>query len=358
MTVFVIVCAIAVVALLAWLLLPLLRPRAQVDVDATRKERRLTTALLTLIVPLSAAAMYAHFSEWDFDRVAGDTAETANIEEMLQKLEDRLTQNPEDVTGWLLLGRSYGAMGKFPDAAAAYQKAYDLTAGEDLEAVLGLGEALTLNNERELSGRAGQLFEAALLKQPNNAKALWYGSLSALQQGDLRLGRDRLRALLALGPPEELRTLLERQIQDLNQQIGEGGLAAGSATPPAGERPAATQAQQRTIRVAVSIAPELRQQLTQPRALFVLARSPGGGGPPLAVKRLTSNDLPLTVELSESDAMIEGMGIGNVPKVEVVARLSGAGSPQAQSGDFYGQAEYEFGKDSGTLNIIIDRTVP
>jgi cytochrome c-type biogenesis protein CcmH len=41
-----------------------------------------------------------------------------------------------------------------------------------------------------------------------------------------------------------------------------------------------------------------------------------------------------------------------------VARWSRSGAPQQQSGDLYGEAEYEFGKNSGPLSIIIDRTVP
>ena len=96
--------------------------------------------------------------------------------------------------------------------------------------------------------------------------------------------------------------------------------------------------------------------------LFILARDPSAGGPPLAVQRHSSADLPLTVELSERDAMIAARTIASVPRVQVVARLSRSGTPQAQSGDYYGEAEYDFSKNSGaggsTLNITIDRTVP
>ena len=96
--------------------------------------------------------------------------------------------------------------------------------------------------------------------------------------------------------------------------------------------------------------------------LFILARDPAAGGPPLAVQRHSSSDLPLTVELSERDAMIAARTIASVPRVQVVARLSRSGTPQAQSGDYYGEAEYDFSKNPGaggnTLNITIDRAVP
>jgi cytochrome c-type biogenesis protein CcmH len=108
----------------------------------------------------------------------------------------------------------------------------------------------------------------------------------------------------------------------------------------------------------VSIAPQIQQQLREPMSLFVLARDPAAGGPPLAVQKHSSTDLPLTVELSERDAMLAGRTISSMPRVQVVARLSKSGTPQAQSGDFFGEAAYDFGKDSGTVNIIIDKIAP
>jgi hypothetical protein len=41
-----------------------------------------------------------------------------------------------------------------------------------------------------------------------------------------------------------------------------------------------------------------------------------------------------------------------------VARVSLSGAPLEHSGDFFGEADYDFAKDTGTLHILIDRTVP
>jgi cytochrome c-type biogenesis protein CcmH len=274
------------------------------------------------------------------------------MDQALEQLEERLAQNPADVDGWLLLGRSYTAIGRFQQAIGAYERAFELTKGENLEAVTGLAEALFLNDQSALAGRAGQLFEAALARAPNHPKALWYGAVAALQSGDLRTGRDRLQLLLAQNPPPELQAILQRQIDDLNAQMAE------SAGPPKAVSSGAEGARTtRAIDVSVQIAPEIQKQLDAAVSLFVLARDPAGG-PPLAVQRHTSAAAPLTIRLTESDAMLPTRTIAAVPRVEVIARLSRSGSPQAQSGDFFGAAEFEFGKDSGTLNIIIDQVVP
>ena len=362
MTVFIVVCVAMLLAALVWMVLPLLRaPKAaEGDPSADKKERRISSAAVALLVPVLAIVMYAGLSNWDWKSAQMEQAQAANMEEAVSRLEAKLAENPKNVEGWLMLGRSYTAMGRYPRAADAFQQAYDLTQGQDVEAIIGLGEALVLTDEASLTGRAGKLFETALVMAPTHPKALWYGSIASLRSGDLRQGRDRLQLLMAQNPPEELRGVLERQIQDLNQQLSEGGQAAEPTDPPmaaAGAQPAA-EGGSRSIKIAVTIAPQLQKQLSGSLPLFILARDPAAGGPPLAVQRHSSSDLPLTVELTERDAMIPARTIATVSKVLVVARLSRSGAPQQQSGDLYGEAEYEFGKNNGPLSIIIDRTVP
>ena len=359
MTGFIIACAAMIAAALLWILLPLLRSRTP-DASASLKERRLSAIAIALFVPALAAGLYMTLSKWNWKETGATVAPEQQMDELLDKLKAKLAENPNDVNGWLLLGRSYGAVGKYALAVDAFQNAYDKSHGENVEAMIGLGEALAMTDEASLGGRAGQLFDAALERAPNHPKALWYGSIAALQAGDLRKGRDRLQLLLAQNPPQELRGLLERQIQDINQQLHEAGPGAPAVAAAAeGAAPAA----HRSIRVAVTIAPKVREQLKgEPLPLFILARDPSAGGPPLAVQRHSSADLPITIELSERDAMIATRTIATVPKVQVVARLSRSGTPQPQSGDYYGEAEYDFSKNSGaggsTLNITIDRTVP
>ncbi|HEY6641204.1 c-type cytochrome biogenesis protein CcmI/CycH [Povalibacter sp.] len=352
MTAFAIVCAAMLLVTLVWTTLPLWRVRPSVDAVATRSERRVSSVVVVLAVTGLAAGLYAYLSNWDWSPDETAVAQNAQVDSMLAQLESKLTANPQDLQGWLLLGRSYTSLQQFARAAQAYQRAYDLSKGEDIEAIVGLGEALALLDQSALGGRAGDLFNEALRRAPDHPKALWYGSIAALQAGDLKLGRDRMQAMLAHEPPPQLRTILEQQIQDLNQQLGDAG--EGGSTIAAGPAVAAKH----SIQVAVSIAPAIQQQLKGPTPLFVLARDPTAPGPPLAVQRRTSADAPLTIELSEADAMMPTRTLASASRVQVVARLSLSGAPQERSGDFYGEADYEFGKDTGTLRIVIDRTVP
>ena len=364
MTTFIVVCVAMLLAALLWMVLPLLRapPVDSVASDSTdlttyRAERRFSGLAVALLLPVLAVAMYAGLSNWDWKAVQIQNTQAAGMEEAIHSLEAKLAQNPDNVEGWFMLGRSYMALERYPRAADAFQQAFNLSKGENVEVIAALGEALALTDEASLTGRAGKLFESVLSKAPNHPKALWYGGIAALRAGDLKQGRDRFQLLMAQNPPAEVRGVLERQIQDLNEQLGEGGKAG--ATPPASTAQAAPAAAgSRAIPVSISLSPQLRQQVSAPTLLFVLARDPSAGGPPLAVQRHSSADLPLNVTLTESDAMIPARSIAIAPKVVVVARLSRSGTPQQQSGDLYGEAEYEFGKNSGPLTIVIDRVVP
>ena len=60
--------------------------------------------------------------------------------------------------------------------------------------------------------------------------------------------------------------------------------------------------------------------------LFVAAREPGIPGPPIAATRITTDDLPATVVLSDANTMIEGRDLSSVNDVEIVARVAFGGT--------------------------------
>jgi cytochrome c-type biogenesis protein CcmH len=359
MTWFVIACAVMVIVTVGVIARSLLRAPAPAENAYQTSERRWVAISFAVLLPIVAAVLYASWTSWDWR--AGDAIDAkgqVNPEPMVAKLEAKLQANPSDLQGWLTLGRSYSALGRSGRSLDAYSQAYELSKGENVDAITGLGEALVMVDEATLSGRAGQLFEQALAKDPGNAKALWYGGIAALRAGQTATARDRLQALLSKNPPEQLRTLLERQIQDLNQQLGVAANAeAPKATAPA---PSANSSTGRTLDVTVTVAPAIAAKLSGDIPLFILARDPTAPGPPLAVVRRTSAELPITVALTERDAMLPSRSLASVPRVQVVARLSLSGSPREQSGDFYGTADYAFdsGGAVGKVKISIDRAVP
>jgi cytochrome c-type biogenesis protein CcmH len=277
---------------------------------------------------------------------------------MVAKLERHLLDTPNDIDGWLMLGRSYAALEKPAQALAAYQKAYDLSGGNNVDAAMGLGEAMIMVDERTLVGKAGELFEKVLVKEPNNPKALWYGAVGALTSGNLPLAHERLQHMMTLDPPPQVRTIIERQLQDIEQQLSTSGQSVPKvAANSAPKSPQEKSQSNRAITVQVSLSPKF-SNLDKKTPLFVLARDPNAPGPPLAAVRRVVGDLPLTIKITDNDAMMAGRGISSVPRVQVVARISKSGTPQAQPGDMFGDAAVDFSaKPAAEARIVIDRTV-
>ena len=79
---------------------------------------------------------------------------------------------------------------------------------------------------------------------------------------------------------------------------------------------------------------------------------------PLAAQRMTLAELPATVVLDDSMAMMEGMNLSAFEQLVVSARASKSGSAIAQSGDYIGSRDFENNKTQASINIVIDTAVP
>lgn len=305
------------------------------------------------VLLLGAAILYASLSNWTW----GPRAAPDSPQAMVSQLARRLERDPDDLEGWLMLGRSYVALEQYPLAASAYRRADRLAEGRSAEALVGLAEALALQDEAELDGRAGRLLEQALELDPRSPRALFFGAAAALRRGELAVARERFAALLALNPPENVQAVLRAQIAALDREIAAPG-AEEPERPPPGAAPAAkgAPAAEPAVRVNVAIAPALRADVPATAPLFVIVRDPSRPGPPLAVKRLASQ-FPQTVELTAQDAMIAGAGFTAGQQVQVIARIARAGDASARSGDPFGEVRYDVGRD-GLVDIVIDRLTP
>jgi cytochrome c-type biogenesis protein CcmH len=231
-------------------------------------------------------------------------------------------------------------------AQRSFGRANRLAPGGNAAALAGIAETMLLSGDSEQVAKAPEYLERALQLDPHSPKALFYGALSAYQQGHLEVARDRFSAMLALSPPEGVRAALQRQIEEIDRQMGNPPPAAAAA-------PAADAAT--VIHLHVTLAPGLRAKVPADASLFVFVRSPDGGAP-LAVKRSVLR-LPQDVELSAADAMIAGHGVRPGQSVAVVARISASGNPLPQSGDLYGEISTVAGQ-SGSRALQIDRLSP
>ena len=318
------------------------------------RQNRVLGAVMAVVIMGAAAGLYPLWSNWNWHAPSQSaTAAGPDVAAMVAKLQKHLSEQPGDIEGWLMLGRSYVALNRLDDAVVAYDHAHQLD-GKSAEAAMGLGEAMSLHAGGQITPAAGRLFEAALLLAPTNPKALLYGGFAAAVRGDRALARTRWEALKSLHPPPQIVAMLDARIADLGPTGAPSGSARGTSPLPTGTSTSAQGSSPAEVTVTISIAPALKSRVPSEAPLFVFAREPGSPGPPLAAKRLTSAAIGTQVRLSPADSMLPGKVLVAGRTVSVTARVSFSGQPVPAAGDLYGELSYDVGQD-GARDLVIDR---
>ena len=131
----------------------------------------------------------------------GDQLE--RIRGMVAGLADRLAEEPDDLDGWLMLGRSYMVLGQTPQAVGALSQAARLA--PDRPQILAALLAATVNaaaDDQVLAAGIPALTDQVLGLDPDNLDALWYAGVAAEQGGKDAQARAYWRRLLALLPSD------------------------------------------------------------------------------------------------------------------------------------------------------------
>jgi cytochrome c-type biogenesis protein CcmH len=108
----------------------------------------------------------------------------------------------------------------------------------------------------------------------------------------------------------------------------------------------------------VSLAESLKGQANPSDSLFVYAKAVSGPPMPLAAQRARVQDLPLTLTLDDSMAVIPALKLSGFTEVTVGARISKSRQATPQSGDLEGEVSPVKPSQDGVVTIIINRVRP
>ena len=324
-----------------WLILGIMMLAAAIVVvwPLIQHEKRVSLLSISAVVVVLAlsAGLYAAIGTPQ-EESAG--SELASIEDMVAGLDQRLRDNPDDLAGWKMLGRTYFQLRDYDNAIQAFERAVQLEPASNGQTLVDLGEAIWMQDPTTLTGRAGELFENAIATSPNNAKALFYSGLVAVERGERFLAADRWETLLALSPPEGIQEILQQRIVELRGE--EMPVQEVSAGP--------------IVSATIELAPAAKKAVDSNATVFIIARDPAQPSPPIAALRRRVAELPAVVALSDSDAMMPGRLLSGFSELEIIARVSLSGQPVALPGDWYG-AKTVRPAESGDISIIIDLEV-
>lgn len=363
------------------------------DSKAGNSGGRWAAALLGVAVPAAAVSLYLYLGDSAIiprlEAVASSQPPAAHpgqgqgqgemppLEVMVQRLAEKMEQNPENLEGWLMLGRTYFAISQPERALYALEKAYGL-APQQPDVLVAYAEAIAANNDKKLDGRPAELIRTALEIDPQHTSARWLEGLVSFQGGQYAQAASQWEGLLASFDPQS------GEAEDLRGYIKEARSRAGlepeqaqtpapaqvaateqpvatptQSTPEAGtDRPPTQATTAQSVTVEVSLAEPLWPQADVNDSLFVYAKAVSGPPMPLAAKRVRVADLPVTVTLDDSMAMIPTMRLSAFPEVTVGARVSKSGQAMPQSGDLEGEVSpVEIGQ-AEAVKVVIDQVRP
>jgi cytochrome c-type biogenesis protein CcmH len=317
--------------------------------------------ILVAVIPVSALALYAAYGS-PGALVAGtappghEAMTQEQVVAMVDKLAARMKEHPEDPTGWKLLARADAALGRFPDAVAAFREAA-ARGPVDASLLADWADALAMAN-RSLEGEPTELIGRALALDPNHPKALSLAATVAFERRDYDRAIDDWRKLKAQMPPGG------DDAKEIDAMIAEADAARhGSAAGATGSSAAAPESQSQKASAAgsaitgrVTIDPKLQDRVGPNDTLFVFARAVDGPRIPLAVERTAAGAFPHAFTLDDSMAMATGATLSRAGDVIVEARISKSGNATPAPGDLEGKSGVmKPGAHDGA--IVIDNVV-
>jgi cytochrome c-type biogenesis protein CcmH len=333
---------------------------------------------LVIIVPTASSVLYwslgnpvamTHPAAGGLTASAGEADDSRAMEEglntLIERLRQRLEQNPDDGTGWTLLARSYMVMERYAEAVPVFEKAVALNPN-DASLLADYADALGVHQGRKLDGKPEALIQKALKLDPHNVKALMLSGTVAFNRKDFASAvRDweLARANLPAGTDPEASEQLAASIAEAKRRMGGAPLMAVANAPPAQSSmppdhpPVSKRNGSHAITGTVVLAPGMEAKASGAETLFVFAKDPNGPPMPVSIVRARRKDLPFSFRLDDSTSPMPSRKLSDLETVVIVARLSKSGTAMPASGDLEGMSPPVKPGTEG-ITIVIDRQRP
>jgi cytochrome c-type biogenesis protein CcmH len=259
------------------------------------------------------------------------------IDKMVGDLQKRLEQNPNDADGWYLMGRTMMMMKQYSAAAESYENTYKLV-GDEPMVMLALADATAMAQGGNMAGKPKQLVFAAIAIDPNHTTGLWMAGMIAEEEGKDEEALNywlRLRPLIAEMPSEvaQLDNFIHRAATKLGKDVSTllattpSPMAAGTTDSIGGA----------VVRVTIQLSDALYARVNGEETVFIYAKAMDGPRFPVAAARYQVKDLPVSITLDDSNAVMTTSKLSNFKVVKVGARISYSGDAITQSGDLIGE---------------------
>ncbi|MBY7837053.1 c-type cytochrome biogenesis protein CcmI [Vibrio fluvialis] len=312
------------------------------DKQATQQSQVSTLAVLVpsvLLVVLLSYGMYAKFGNYDkvehWQQVSADlplltrklmAPQGQGVELTDQEMEDltlslrtRLYYQPEDSTGWLLLGRIAMANRDMQTAIGAMKHAYALEP-QDGDIQLGYAQALMLSDDEMDQTQARSILQRLAKRDYVDLRVYSLLAFDAFERADYPSAIQYWGLMQKMiGPNDSRYEMLTRSIDSAKRKMGEGVVEGKS------------------VSVTISLADNV--VLLQNAVLIVSVHSADGAPMPIAAARYPLSNFPRTVVLDDNNSMMQGRKLSDLSTLMVRVRIDTDGNVSTKDGDWFGESQ-------------------
>ncbi|MGY0613987.1 c-type cytochrome biogenesis protein CcmI [Vibrio sp. FJH11] len=254
-------------------------------------------------------------------KLMSSSAEPLSDDEMADltlALRTRLHYQPDDSTGWLLLGRIALANRDVNTAIDAMEKSYKLEP-QDPDIMLGYAQALMLSQEEMDQNTARSLLGKLIQQDQVDLRVFSLLAFDAFERQDYPAAIKYWGIMQQMIGPEDSRyEMLTRSIDSARQQMGE-------AVSP-----------DQSVSVTINLAPEA--QVDSNGVLIVSVHRADGSPMPVAAARYPLGAFPRTVVLDDGNSMLQGQKLSSLDKLMVRVRVDSDGNVATRDHDWHGES--------------------
>ncbi|MBY8033687.1 c-type cytochrome biogenesis protein CcmI [Vibrio fluvialis] len=312
------------------------------DKQATQQSQISTLAVLVpsvLLVVLLSYGMYAKFGNYDkvehWQQVSADLPQLTRklmapqgqgveltdqeMEDLTLSLRTRLYYQPEDSTGWLLLGRIAMANRDMQTAIGAMKHAYALEP-QDGDIQLGYAQALMLSDDEMDQTQARSILQRLAKRDYVDLRVYSLLAFDAFERADYPSAIQYWGLMQKMiGPNDSRYEMLTRSIDSAKRKMGEGVVEG------------------KLVSVTISLADNV--VLPQNAVLIVSVHSADGAPMPIAAARYPLSSFPRTVVLDDNNSMMQGRKLSDLSTLMVRVRIDTDGNVSTKDGDWFGESQ-------------------
>lgn len=204
-------------------------------------DRRAALAMMALL-PVAAVVIYAWTGSPELPgqplsaRLSAPS-QTADVADLVRKVEARLQQHPEDGQGWDVIAPVYFKQGRYREAADAFQRASRIL-GENARRLAGFAESTVVVNDGIVTEPARIAYEKLAKLEPERIEPRFWLTLAKEQDGMLDAAIADYEAMLRTAPPDaSWRPLVTERLDEARTKLGKPR-SPSPAQPPSAKGPA------------------------------------------------------------------------------------------------------------------------